>query len=130
MEEAQPPELWGGLECTVARLENRFRNQIVETGHHDRLADLDSVAALGLRTLRYPVLWETVAPEHPDESDWRWHDERLGRMRELGIRPIAGLVHHGSGPRYTHLLDPAFPDMLARHAERTAAITGPFCGRS
>ena len=121
MEEAQPPELWGGLECTVARLENRFRNQIVETGHHDRLADLDSVAALGLRTLRYPVLWETVAPEHPDESDWRWHDERLGRMRELGIRPIAGLVHHGSGPRYTHLLDPAFPDMLARHAERTAA---------
>jgi len=34
--------------------------------------------------------------------------------------PIAGLIHHGSGPHYTSLLDPNFPDLLARHAERVA----------
>jgi dTDP-4-dehydrorhamnose reductase len=41
-------------------------------------------------------------------------------MRELGISPIAGLVHHGSGPRYTNLADPAFPELLAQHAARVA----------
>ncbi len=83
-------------------------------------ADLDAIAALGIKTLRYPVVWETIAPDHPDECRWEWHDERLDHLRHLGITPIAGLVHHGSGPRYTNLLDPNFPDLLARHAERVA----------
>lgn len=113
-------ELWGGIECTVVRIQDSYRNQIAETGHVDRIDDLDAIAALGIRTLRYPVLWETVAPDHPDTSDWHWHDVRLGRLRELGVTPIAGLVHHGSGPRYTSLLDPAFPDLLARYAQRVA----------
>lgn len=112
--------LWGGVECTVARVGDSYRNQIRETGHQDRLADLDAIAALGIRTLRYPVLWETIAPDNPLQSDWRWHDDRLSRLRVLGITPIAGLVHHGSGPRYTNLLDPAFPELLARHAENVA----------
>jgi dTDP-4-dehydrorhamnose reductase len=120
MSTQQSVELWGGLECTVVRLGDDFRNQIAETGHSERGADLDAIAALGIKTLRYPVLWETIAPDHPDQSDWRWHDERLGRLRELGVAPVAGLVHHGSGPRYTDLLDPAFPELLARHAERVA----------
>jgi dTDP-4-dehydrorhamnose reductase len=113
-------EVWGGLECTVVRLKDHFRNQIVETGHVDRPADLDAIAALGIRTLRYPVLWETIAPDTPEKSDWSWHDTHLGRLRELGIAPIAGLLHHGSGPRYTNLLDPALPELLARHAEQVA----------
>lgn len=113
-------EIWGGLECTVARIGDSFRNQIAETGHIDRLSDLDAIAALGIRTLRYPILWETISPDDPDRSDWRWHDERLGRLRDLGIAPVAGLIHHGSGPHYTNLLDPALPDLLARHAERVA----------
>jgi dTDP-4-dehydrorhamnose reductase len=112
--------LWGGLECSVVRIGDDFRNQIEETGHLQRLSDLDTIAALGIQTLRYPVVWESVAPDHPDICDWNWTDERFARLRELGIRPIAGLVHHGSGPRYTSLIDPAFPDLIARHAERVA----------
>ncbi|MEA2838986.1 MAG: dTDP-4-dehydrorhamnose reductase [Methylobacteriaceae bacterium] len=38
----------------------------------------------------------------------------------MGIEPIAGLLHHGSGPMYTNLLDPAFPKLFARHAQRVA----------
>ncbi|GAC1653015.1 MAG: hypothetical protein NVS9B15_13640 [Acidobacteriaceae bacterium] len=38
----------------------------------------------------------------------------------LGIRPIASLVHHGSGPSHTSLLDPQFPEKLARYAEQVA----------
>ncbi len=113
-------ELWGGPECTVVQIGDEFRNQVEETGHLQRISDLDAVAALGIRTMRYPVVWETVAPDDPDVCDWAWTDERFARLRELGINPIAGLVHHGSGPRYTSLIDPNFPDLLARHAERVA----------
>lgn len=116
----QPLELWGGIECTVVRMQDMYRDQIDETGHADRIDDLDAIASLGIKTLRYPVLWEKVSPDHPDQCEWRWHDERLARLRTLGIAPIAGLVHHGSGPRYTSLLDPGFPEMLARYAERVA----------
>ncbi len=113
-------ELWGGLECTVARIGNEYRDQIRETGHFDRAEDLERIASLGIRTLRYPVLWETISPDGPEQADFTWHDARLARMRALGISPIAGLCHHGSGPRYTHMLDPAWPDLLARHAARVA----------
>jgi dTDP-4-dehydrorhamnose reductase len=113
-------ELWGGVECTVARVGDRFRNQLVETGHQYRLDDLDRIASLGVRTVRYPVVWETVSPDRADACDWRWHDVRLRRLNDLGIRVIAGLVHHGSGPRYTNLLDPSFVTLLSTHAERVA----------
>lgn len=113
-------ELWGGLECSVARIGNDFRDQFKDTGHYARLSDLDAIAALGIRTLRYPILWESVAPDHPDQCDWSWHDERMAHLKSLDITTIVGLVHHGSGPRYTNLLDPGFAAGLARHAERVA----------
>jgi dTDP-4-dehydrorhamnose reductase len=34
--------------------------------------------------------------------------------------PIIGLVHHGSGPSYTSLLDPNFPEKLAHYAGAVA----------
>lgn len=114
------PEVWGGVECTVVRIHDDVRDQIAETGHRDRIADLDAVAGLGICTLRYPVLWEHVSPDRPDRADFRWHDARMARLADLGVAPIAGLVHHGSGPRWTGLLDPAFPERLAVHAARVA----------
>ena len=109
-------ELWGGIECTVNRIGDRYVDQIVLTGHQHRLDDLDRFANLGITTLRYPVLWERVVPTDPAQPDWSWTDERLSRLRDLGIRPIIGLCHHGSGPRWTGLLDPEFPRHLARYA--------------
>ena len=38
----------------------------------------------------------------------------------LGIAPIAGLVHHGSGPVYSTLLDRDFPEQLAAYARQVA----------
>ena len=111
-------ELWGGFECTIVRIKDAFRNQTHETGHDRRLDDLAAVRALGIETLRYPVLWESVAPKSPDECDWRWSDERLATMRFLGLKPIVGLLHHGSGPCYTSLVDPAMPDRLADYARK------------
>jgi dTDP-4-dehydrorhamnose reductase len=121
MSRARPPlELWGGLECSVVRLGDEYRNQIVETGHSGRMSDLDALADLGVKAVRYPILWETVAPETPSELDFSWHDKRLKRLHELGIKVVGTLLHHGSGPRYTNLLDPKFPDLLADYAGRAA----------
>jgi dTDP-4-dehydrorhamnose reductase len=113
-------ELWGGVECSVVRINDSFRDQIRETGHYHRIEDLGLIADLGIRTLRYPVVWETVSPDHPDEQDWTWHDARLRRLKELLIEPIVGLVHHGSGTRYANLHDDGFSEGLARHAEQVA----------
>ncbi|MFC0409066.1 family 1 glycosylhydrolase [Roseomonas elaeocarpi] len=114
-------EIWGGVECTVVRLGDERRDQLRETGHHDRDGDLSLIAALGVRKMRYPVLWERVAPDDPARCDWRWSDARMARLGELGIDPVVGLVHHGAGPGYTSLIDPLFPEKLADYAGRVAA---------
>ena len=123
--EVAPPEtpsleMWGGLECSVVRVGDVWRDQLAETGHDRRDGDLDAVAALGIRTLRYSVPWERVSPSRADSADWARPDARLARMRSLGIRPILGLLHHGSGPARTQLLDPEFPEALADYAARAA----------
>ncbi|TFI58913.1 SDR family oxidoreductase [Sphingomonas parva] len=118
--EPLPLELWGGVECTIVRLGDSYRNQIVETGHFDRAEDIDLIADLGVTTVRYPILWETVAPESLDRCDWSWTDERLAMLRARGIKVIGGLTHHGSGPRYTDLLDVEFPQKLAAFAALAA----------
>ncbi|MFN3435885.1 MAG: family 1 glycosylhydrolase, partial [Sphingomonas sp.] len=113
-------QLWGGLECTVNRTGDAFRDQTRLSGHHDRPEDLDLFAGLGLAAIRYPLLWERIAPHADGEPDWAWTDARLARLREAGIRPIAGLVHHGSGPAHTHLLDDGFATGLGRFAGQVA----------
>ncbi len=114
-------EVWGGPECTLNRVGDRFFDQVVRTGHEHRLDDLDRFASLGVKALRYPVLWERVGRDEHGEPDWEWTDRRLARIVELGMRPIAGLLHHGSGPRHTSLLDPKFPERLASYAGMVAA---------
>ena len=114
-------EMWGGIECTLNRVGDRWIDQVERTGHQDRADDLERFAGLGLSALRYPVLWERVAPRALDQLDWRWTDERLAALRALGIRPIAGLLHHGSGPAYTSLIDPEFPRLFASYAGQVAA---------
>ncbi len=114
-------ELWGGIECTLSRVRDAWFDQTRLSGHHTRLDDLDRFADLGMTAIRYPVLWERTAPDTPDARDFGWADARLARLRALGIRPIVGLVHHGSGPKYTSLLDDAgFATGLAAHAAAVA----------
>ena len=113
-------ELWAGPECTVNRIGDRFNDQLQASGFADRPGDLDRLAGLGIKRMRFPLLWERTSPERPGECNWEWADQRLARLRQLGVEPIAGLVHHGGGPAYTHLLDPAFPQLLADYARSVA----------
>ncbi|MDB5839514.1 MAG: dTDP-4-dehydrorhamnose reductase [Herminiimonas sp.] len=113
-------ELWGGLECTVNRVRDEYFSQMERNGHASRRDDLERFASLGIRAIRYPVLWERTAPEEVGQADWSWSDERLPGLRDLGITPIVGLVHHGSGPRHTSLIDPNFAEQLAEFAGAVA----------
>jgi dTDP-4-dehydrorhamnose reductase len=97
----------------VNRVGSAHFDQLARSGHDTRIGDLDLLAELGVRRVRYPVLWERT-------GDWRWADERLGRLRELGIDPIVGLVHHGSGPLGTSLVEDSFATGLAEFARRVA----------
>lgn len=113
-------QLWGGCEYTVNRVGDRFFDQTVRSGHQDRIADLEMFAGLGLTALRQPVLWERISPHCPDEVDFGWTDARMAEMARLGLRPILGLVHHGSGPAYTSLVAEGFAAGLAGHARSVA----------
>jgi dTDP-4-dehydrorhamnose reductase len=114
------PELWGGVECTVNRVGEKYFDQIERIGHCARPEDLELFARLGVRALRFPLLWERTAPEAARDADWSWADARLAHLRELNVRPIVGLLHHGSGPRHTSLTDPEFPEKLASYARAVA----------
>jgi dTDP-4-dehydrorhamnose reductase len=116
-----PPrlELWGGVECTVNRVGDRFHDQLRASGHHERDGDIDAVAWLGVKAVRYPVLWER-AESRPGCHEFAWSDRRLAMLQTHDITPIVGLLHHGSGPPHTHLLDPRFPQLFASYAGAVA----------
>src|SRR3954468_15718121 len=114
-------ELWGGVECTINRVRDRYFNQLALSGHWEQADDdLERFAALGLKTLRFPLLWESLAPDSLEQIDWRWSDARMAKLRSLGLRPIVGLLHHGSGPPETNLLEQRFPEKLAKFAGEVA----------
>ncbi|MES2317686.1 MAG: family 1 glycosylhydrolase [Pseudomonadota bacterium] len=113
-------QLWGGLECTVNRVGDTYFSQIERNGHARRDDDIARFATLGIRAIRYPILWESTAPGGPASADWRAADQRLPALRAAGITPIAGLVHHGSGPPHTSLVDPGFASGLADFAGAVA----------
>ena len=79
-----PLEVWGGVETTVNRIGERYLDQLARSGHCQRLDDLDRFAELGIAALRFPVLWERIAPGRLSDADWSWADAGLARLRALG----------------------------------------------
>lgn len=113
-------ETWGGLECTINRVGDSYLDQMEYSGHYDRPADLDAFAELGISKMRYPVLWEKHQSTKNAKIDWRFISNQLDRLLKLSIEPIAGLVHHGSGPAYVNFFDDSFARGLADYAARVA----------
>jgi dTDP-4-dehydrorhamnose reductase len=120
MESPYKPEVWGGIECTINRVNDTFFNQLERAGLIAGRNMIDCVAALNVKALRYPILWETNEPEQGMAADFAGVEADLEAMRTMGIIPIAGLLHHGSGPSFTNLLDPKFPELFSIYAARVA----------
>ena len=113
-------EIWGGLECTINRVKNEYFDQLTYSGHYIRDNDIKEIANLGIQKLRYPVLWEKHQPTLDTVIDWSLSEKRFNEMQKLGIEPIAGLVHHGSGPAFVTLMDDTFAEGLADYADKVA----------
>jgi dTDP-4-dehydrorhamnose reductase len=114
-------EVWGGLECTINRVGDYWSDQDRWSRHSTRgVDDLRLFESLGIRMLRYPVLWEATAPDSLDDVSFELSDEPMEFLRTSAMEPIVGLLHHGSGPHYTSLVDPEFPEKLEAYAARVA----------
>ncbi|TDH21441.1 NAD-dependent epimerase/dehydratase family protein [Segetibacter sp. 3557_3] len=113
-------EIWGGIECSINRVGDRYMDQTLLSGHYTREDDIQRFAALGISAMRYPVLWEKHAPEPNREIDWFETERKLNELRKVNLTPIAGLVHHGSGPAHTSFHNDTFSEGLALYAEQVA----------
>ena len=114
-------EIWAGLECTINRVGDVYFDQLNCNGHYRRTSDADLIADLGATAVRFPVLWEKHQPEKTNAPiDWQSAEQNLNRLRERGVEPIVGLVHHGSGPRYVNFFDGSFESGLSEYAKTVA----------
>lgn len=110
----RPLELWGGLECSHVTIDGKIRDRLQQAGHQTRDDDLDRIAGLGIRTIRYPLLWAHAEGDGPPPAD---HARRLARLEALGITPIVGFLDHGAGPGGLLPTDPGFAPRLADLAQ-------------
>jgi dTDP-4-dehydrorhamnose reductase len=114
------PEIWGGIECTINRVNNSYFDQLEYAGHYQRPGDLSKIAELGIKAIRFPILWERHQPVKNAAIDWSWTEARLLQLKQQNIKVIAGLIHHGSGPAYTGLINDDFAEGLRDYALEVA----------
>ena len=103
-------EMWAGFECTLNRVGDRYQDQLLPKERHMRTACLRALPGLGITKFRYRVAWEDVS------TPWEWVEEDIQFLTDHGIKPIIGLIHHGSGPKETSLISDDFAEGLAGHA--------------
>ncbi len=108
--------------------------------------DVDRVAELGVKSLRYGIPWYRVNPK-PGVFDWSWTDEVLDYLvGTKGLTPIIDLMHYGT-PLWLsdHFACETYPRRVAEYASAFAerygsiirhytplnepAVTAAFCGR-
>ncbi|HYG22329.1 MAG TPA: family 1 glycosylhydrolase [Verrucomicrobiae bacterium] len=99
----------------------RILDEYELTQHYARWReDLQLVADLGVRHVRYGIPWHRINPQ-PKAWDWGFADDTLSHLLELGIEPIVDLVHYGL-PRWIEhaYLSPDFSKYMAEYASRAA----------
>ncbi len=75
-------ELWGGYECTVNRVGDEWFDQTPRSGHEDRIEDLQLFAGPGMRSLRYPALWERGSLRAGTSGSQAYHARRLSSYEQ------------------------------------------------
>ena len=145
------PLAWAvGVENTAilqARAGHRPLDEYALTGHdrHWR-SDIDRIANLGVRAVRYGIPWHRVNPA-PGRFDWSGTDPVIRHLvAGAGLTPILDLVHFGAPLWLRHeFLSPEYPARVAEYAQAVAeryghlvshytplnepAVTATRCGR-
>jgi dTDP-4-dehydrorhamnose reductase len=114
------PEIWGGIECSFTRVNDLYGDQLDYCGHYRRgVQDIEDIAQIGFKAIRYPIIWERYN-DLKDYTSWAWLARQLNALRYYNIKPIAGLVHHGSGPIHACVSDPCFSVEIEKYAFHVA----------
>ncbi len=124
--EAHPPFVWAvGVENTFVpqtRPGHRSLDEYALMGH-DLLwrDDIDRIAGLGVRAVRYGIPWHRVNPAR-GRFDWSWTDPVLRHLVEVrGLTPIIDLVHFGTPPWLENeFLAVDYPERVADYARAFA----------
>ena len=88
-----------------------------QSGHYTHVDDdLRSIAALGVRIVRYGVPWRLTEPE-PGHYDWTLWDRALARCAEHGLEPIVDMLHFGLPDSFDGFADQRWVDSFCRYVE-------------
>lgn len=112
--------LWGGLECTINRVQSTYYDQFQLAGHYDNNKLMHEFNDLEFSAFRFPVLWEKYGSAGSSSPEWQFADNQLELLRQKKINPVIGLVHHGSGPVNSSIETLQFSTGLASYARRVA----------
>ena len=103
----------------------RTLDEYALTDHYGRWReDIDLMAGLGVRTVRYGIPWHRISPS-PGQWEWTWADRPIERLLAAGIHPIVDLVHYGT-PAWIEgaWANPSLPEHMAEYAARAAERFG------
>lgn len=91
-------------------------DEFEKTGHYKHWKqDFALVKELGIPFLRYGPPYYKVHLA-PGKYDWNFVDDTFGRIKELGITPIADLCHFGLPDWLESFQNPEFPHHFAEYA--------------
>lgn len=107
-----------GSDPIVERAGADFRHdQFAQSGHTDRMEqDLQAIADLGVRIVRYGTPWRLAEPA-PGEYDWSHWDRALAACDAAGLEPVIDLLHFGLPDHLPRFADPAWVDAFVRYTE-------------
>jgi beta-glucosidase len=90
--------------------------------------DVDLIASLGVRTMRYGVPWYRLNPA-AGSWDWSWTDRVFEHLDRRGIAPIVDLVHYGT-PLWLRgsFVSPDYPHRVAEYAASAVERYGRVAG--
>jgi hypothetical protein len=93
------------------------QDQFAQSGHYAHVDhDLLSIAALGVKVVRYGVPWRLTEPE-PGHYDWTLWDRALAGCAEEGLEPVVDLLHFGLPESFTGFADQRWVDSFCRYVE-------------
>jgi hypothetical protein len=93
------------------------QDQFAQSGHYSHVdVDLRSIAALGIKIVRYGAPWRLSEPE-PGHYDWTLWDRALAKCAEHGLEPIVDLLHFGLPDSFEGFADQRWVDSFCRYVE-------------
>jgi hypothetical protein len=93
------------------------QDQFAQSGHYSHVDDdLGSIAALGVKIVRYGVPWRLSEPE-PGRYDWSRWDRALAGCAEHGLEPIVDLLHFGLPDCFGGFADRRWVDSFSQYVE-------------